>query len=271
MLQYAACFASCSTKAVLEKASKLVMASFNRCITEYNKLGHSGMAKIGPPLSEASAAFKQLLCSSPDHFSTPEARASLESECLDPKCRPTLSVPVLTFSFSSTVAWKMPYTCEQVTIEDRELLCSGLCSVIISLPSDQWHSSLDSLTQPIHSCLNTVTREAEMMTGSAGAAEGKLDDKIDAIMSKLSNEIRLLAAVVRCFSKADTAKNFFEDDRSKMISSSRNALVSLLHKSWPCLLHVGKKFTSYEVSERGVRTRFHCLLVLTNFLPSRRS
>ena len=147
----------------------------------------------------------------------------------------------------------MPYGCEQVTIENREQLASGLCTVIVYLPSDQWHSALNSLTEPIHSCLNTLTREAEMVTSSPGAAGGELDEKVAALMTKLSSEIRLLAAVVRCFSQADTSKNFFEGDQEKMVTRSRSSLVALLRKSWPCLIHIGKKLTSYEVSDGSCR------------------
>ncbi|KAL7530460.1 hypothetical protein ACHAXR_006117, partial [Thalassiosira sp. AJA248-18] len=235
-LQYSACFPSCQTKNVFETASELVFTSFNRGIGEYNNDGHLASAGGTSPLSEASNAFKQLLCSSPAQFSTPEAKAALEN------------------------AWKMPYACQHIAIEDREMLCSGLCSVIISLPSEQWNASLDALAQPVLSCLNVVTKEADQITAKAitgtlvvsvpgtGTA-GQHEHLIAPIMNRLSNEMRLLAAVVRYFIRARVSMDFSGGNRTAVIACHRNALVSLMHKSWPCLTHIAKEYCSHEVSK----------------------
>mmetsp|Transcript_1798 Transcript_1798/g.3860 ORF Transcript_1798/g.3860 Transcript_1798/m.3860 type:complete len:1156 (-) Transcript_1798:61-3528(-) len=227
---YAICFTSCQTKNVFETASELVITSFNRDMDQDNKHAHSTSTNDISPLSEASNALKQLLCSSPAQFSTPAARSALEN------------------------AWKMPYTrqqngmCSVIAIEDREVLCSGMCAVIVSLPSEQWLASLDALAQPILSCLNVVTKEADRVTIGAGAAgAGQRGHDVAPIMNRLSNEIRLLAAVVRCFIQADVSQNFSMESRAKVIAHHRNALVSLLHKSWPCQTHIAKKYCSHEV------------------------
>jgi len=220
--KYATSISSCQTKSVFETASELVFTSFNRGLNEYSTHGQLASTYGTSPLSEASNAFKQLLCSSPAQFSTPAARSALEN------------------------AWKMPYACQQIAIEDREMLCSGLCSVIVSLPSEQWNASLDALAQPILSCLNVVTKEADQVTGSAGEA-GQRENIVAPIMNRLSNEIRLLAAVVRCFIQADVSQIFSGGNRAIVIARHRNALVSLLHKSWIYLTHIGRKYCSYEV------------------------
>ena len=141
----------------------------------------------------------------------------------------------------------MPYTGQQIAIEDREVLCSGLCAVIVSLPSEQWSASLDALAEPIISCLNVVMREADQVKGSEGT-EGQPESNAAAIMKRLSNEICLLAAVVKQFIKADASKNFTGEEKANIIACHRSALVSLLHKSWPSLTHVGEKYCSNEVS-----------------------
>mmetsp|Transcript_14196 Transcript_14196/g.30254 ORF Transcript_14196/g.30254 Transcript_14196/m.30254 type:complete len:1153 (-) Transcript_14196:223-3681(-) len=219
--KYATSISSCETKTVFETASELVFASFNRGLEEYNKKGQSSPVDGISPLSEASNAFKQLLCSSPTQFSTPAARSALEN------------------------AWKMPYACQQMAIEDREMLCSGLCSVIISLPSEQWNASLDALAQPILSCLNVVTKEADQLFDIAGGTGPQ--ENLVALMNRLSNEIRLLAAVVRCFIEAGASQSYYGENKEGVIACHRNALVTLLHKSWPCLKHIGEKYCSYEV------------------------
>lgn len=136
----------------------------------------------------------------------------------------------------------MPYSCQYIAIEDRETLCNGLCAVILSLPSEQWNASLDGLAQPILSCLTVITREADQITATANT-------DIAPIMNRLSNEIRLLAAVVRFFILADVSKKFSGEEKEKAVTSHRNALVSLLHKSWPSLTHIGNRYCSHEVSE----------------------
>lgn len=216
--QYATCLPLCQTETAFETASELVISSFNHSINEYNKHGHLAVSACSPPLKEASNAFKHLLCSSPGQFSTPAAKAALDK------------------------AWRMPYSCQYIAIEDRETLCNGLCAVILSLPSEQWNTSLDGLAQPILSCLTVITREADQITATEGT-------DIAPIMNRLSNEIRLLAAIVRFFILADTSKNFSGEEKEKVVACHRNAVVALLHKSWPSLTHIGNRYCSHEVSE----------------------
>lgn len=216
---YAACFTSCQTSTVFERASELVITSFNRDIEEYTEHKYSSSTS---PLSEASNALEQLLCSSPAQFSTPAARSALES------------------------AWQMPYTRQNIKLEDREVLCSGMCSVIISLPSEQWIASLDALAQPILSCLNVVTKEADRVASCAGTVEAG-QHGVTPIMNRISNEICLLAAIVRCFIHAGVSQNFSGESKANIIACHRSALVSLLHKSWPCMAHIAKKYCYHEV------------------------
>ena len=127
------------------------------------------------------------------------------------------------------------------------MLCGGLCLFIISLPPQQWIASLDSLAQPILTCLNVVTKEADqVITDSGNSAQNGADP----IINRLANEIRLLAALLTCFTEADVTKNPSGDmSKPQLVLCQHNALVSLLHKSWPCLTHIAKKYCSYEVSE----------------------
>eukprot|EP00578_Thalassiosira_sp_NH16_P025166 CAMPEP_0181087580 /NCGR_PEP_ID=MMETSP1071-20121207/6347_1 /TAXON_ID=35127 /ORGANISM="Thalassiosira sp., Strain NH16" /LENGTH=1183 /DNA_ID=CAMNT_0023169475 /DNA_START=176 /DNA_END=3724 /DNA_ORIENTATION=- len=224
--EYAACFLSCESETVFDKASELVIASFDRDLNQYKGRGRLASATGTSPLSEASNALKQLFeCStqSPAECSTFTARSGLER------------------------AWRTPYTNQQIdiTVEDREMLCSGLCSVIISLAPQQWIPSLDALTQPILSCLNVITKEAHQITSNSGNARQRESD-VAPIINRLSNEIRLLTAVVTCFIQADVTKNSSGESKAQLVLFRHNALVSLLHKSWPCLTHIAEKYCSYE-------------------------
>ena len=157
----------------------------------------------------------------------------------------------------------MPYSSGYIAIDDREALCSGLCAVIISLPCAQWSASLDGLAQPVLSCINVVTREADAVTASG--------QDIAPIMNRLSNEIRLLAAVVRAFIRADVSRNFSGEERTNVVASHRSALVSLMHKSWPCLTHIADKYCSDEVSDpRVVCLRLPSISLLFLLIPYRR-
>lgn len=136
----------------------------------------------------------------------------------------------------------MSYTHHQnITIEDREILCSGLISAIISLPPEQWVGSLDALAQPILTCLSVVTKEADQLKSDSA-------DAVDPLMNRISTEVRLLASVVKCFIESNVSKNFSGDQRARISSCHRNALVSLLHRSWPILTHIATKYCAREVS-----------------------
>ena len=140
----------------------------------------------------------------------------------------------------------MPYVLQQtvITIQDREVLCSGLVSVIVSLPMEQWLDSLNSLAQPILSCLSDLSNEAD--------SASKTDQEksiIAPIMNRLSTEIRLLATVVICFIQTNVGKNYSGEERTKVVSCHRDALISLLHKAWPGLTLISKKYCSDEVSD----------------------
>ena len=152
------------------------------------------------------------------------------------------------FSPQNLDAWRRPYASQPIiSIEDREMICSVLCTVINICPPEQWLGSLDALAQPILSCLDVNVKEADRVTSGTGAAEQREND-VALIIDRLSIEVRLLAAVVRCFVEADVSKNFSGESRAMIIAYHRNALVALLHKSWPTLTYVAKQYCAHEVS-----------------------
>ncbi|ACI64744.1 predicted protein [Thalassiosira pseudonana CCMP1335] len=155
--KYASYFPQCETKEVFQAASQLAFTSFNTSIVEYTQ--HAALEPSGcpSPLSEASNALHKLLQSSPAHFSAPTAMSALQH------------------------AWTMPYECKQVAIEDRVTLCSGLCCVIASLPPAQWEPSLAAFAQPILTCIDVITKQSDISPS---------------VLTRLSNEVRLLGAII---------------------------------------------------------------------------
>lgn len=206
--QYASVLPLCEKKATFETASELAINSFNQDLSSLGSLERIGDSS---PLSEAANAIEQLLCSSPALFSSPAALSVLEN------------------------AWKAPYEGKRINVEEREMLCSGLCAVLISLPQDQWAASVDNLARPVITCLTIVSNEADQLM-SKGSDEG-----FGSLLIRLSNEIRLLAAIVQQFMKAKVDKVIDHRDR-------RKALIPLLHSSWPVLTHIGDKLGTQTVS-----------------------
>ena len=119
----------------------------------------------------------------------------------------------------------MPYNGKRLAIKDREILCSGFCVVIASLPTDQHASSIHKLTQPILSCLHVAVKEAETNLSQRSS-----------IIQRLANEIRLLAAVVKHFIRTDAPSRF-------------DLLSELLHKAWQVITFIGTTYSSEEVSK----------------------
>ena len=106
---------------------------------------------------------------------------------------------------------------------------------------------MDSLAQPILSCLDTLTTEVDRQC-SENAEE---NDAIDPLLIRLSHEIRLLATIVECFFQEVDSKNILlpKEHRHSMITCYRNPVVSLLHTCWPGLTHIAKNYGSFDVSK----------------------
>jgi hypothetical protein len=119
----------------------------------------------------------------------------------------------------------MPYHGKEINIEDREMLCSGLCVVVASLPSDQWGTALYQLTQPILSFLIVAAKEVDIQINERAS-----------IVQRMSNEIRLLAAVTRYFVRTQVPSRF-------------DLLSDLLQKSWQLLTFIGTTYSLEEVCD----------------------
>jgi len=212
--KYATVFPLCSSENTFETASELALSSFNRSLEGGNYDAFLDSCDVKSPLSESCNALQQLLRSCPAHFSAPTAMNALEN------------------------AWKMPYACRKVDIEDRESLCSGLCYVISSLPSEQWSVSVENLAKPLVACLSVLAKEADTE---------KNCDIIPSVMKRISHEILLLSSIVRYFDQADVSNL---DDGKRALRGK--VLVTLLNRNWSCLKHIGETYSSQEVVAEAI-------------------
>ena len=135
-------------------------------------------------------------------------------------------------------------------MDDREGICIGLISSVVSLQPEHWIGALSAIAQPILSCLNVLSKKADQLTtdSSAGKA-GESANQIHSLMKRISAEIMLLATLVKFFIEADVSKKIAAGEFGEKIKTAhRSATVALLHKSWPALTHIAKSYCADEVS-----------------------
>ena len=133
-----------------------------------------------------------------------------------------------------------------ISIEDREILCSSLISIIFTSPPDNWSASLDTFAQPILSSLDNITKEADLACSNVA----EKDDAVNKLLARLSNEIHLLGTTVKCFGQEGDARSIAlsKESRATMFAHYRDPVVSLMHTCWPGLTHIAKSYGSIDVS-----------------------
>lgn len=175
------------------------------------------------PFSEAAKATRILLTRSPNSFATQNAISLLAS------------------------AWETSYIASNrgmLTIEDREELCKGICSVVASLTNDERENSYHAFATPVVECLHTLTKQAD-------AASQQEVGRLTPIIPRLADELRLLSTMVKSFSSALEKAGTGDSSSHAMASSfTMQASVELLKKLWPCLSHIAASFSSNkQISE----------------------
>lgn len=180
------------------------------------------------PVAEAATALRNVLTRSPGRFATPEALAALES------------------------GWKASYASansneENIKVEDREALCSGLCRVLAALPSDQWTASLSALATPTVECLEAALQKAEELAGK--------DAEQFPLLERIADEIKLLSVMVRTFRNASAKSESADKDPNP-------ALVSVLHRAWPCLSHASEKLGSCAIISTSLSDLLTCCVAV---------
>lgn len=129
-----------------------------------------------------------------------------------------------------------------LTVEDREEICKGICSVVASFPENQREKPYHAFALPVVECLHAMTKEADSANSNSGG-------NIAAIIPRLADEVRLLATMVKSFTTV-VHKNstHMHTDQNGSDQSSLQPSVGLLKKLWPCLTHIATNYTADRVS-----------------------
>jgi hypothetical protein len=154
-------------------------------------------------------------------------------------------MPKRKLTFSDSGAWETTYiACNRgmLTIEDREEICKGICSVVASFPGNQREKPYHAFALPVVECLHAMTKEADSVKNSP-------DGNIAAIIPRLADEVRLLSTMVKSFTAVvhKNSKQMHTDQNGSDLSALQPS-VGLLKKLWPCLTHIATNYTAGRVS-----------------------
>jgi hypothetical protein len=171
------------------------------------------------PFSEAALALHYLLTEQPGHFMTEQALKALG------------------------IAWEACYMASNqagaVTIEAREALCDGLCHVLATLPRNQQGKPFQVLFIPTLECLRTMTKLADECNANS---QGN-DKKLDSILVRVSDEIRILSVMAETYQKVTLRSSVpVASDESQ----GEEPFLSVLRKAWPSVSHVAESFNKNE-------------------------
>ena len=226
--QYARWYSKTPSAGSLDKAAELALTAFNTTASPDYSRNEAVKDMIDEmdvsPVAEAATALRNILTRSPGRFATPEALAALESGWIA--------------SYESANSGE-----ENIKVEDREALCSGLCRVLAALPSDQWVASLSALATPTIQCLEAASKKAEELVGK--------DAEQFPLLDRMADEIKLLSVMVRTFRSAAKKSESSDNDPNP-------ALIAILHRAWPCLSQVSEKLGSYAMISRSLSDLLTC-------------
>lgn len=233
--KYANWYSKSPTNGLLDTAADLALSSFSQASSAFHD---DAIARVMvkemtiSPFAEAATALRNILCRSPAHFATPRALVVLGG------------------------GWESSYntTCEDISIEDREVICSGICRVLAALPTDQWVSSLSALARPTIGCLETVSKTADGALSTDSMR--KNTEQLFSIIQRGADEIRLLSTMIRTFNKA-AARGFAQmasgcKSSAEGHKGSEHPSLAILQRAWPCILHMAEKFGQHEVISAAV-------------------
>lgn len=218
--KYAIFFSKTPTSGVLDSAAELALMSFTLASNAFrDNISACNIMKMMQvsPFAQAATALRDILCRSPSHFATPQVLTALAG------------------------GWETSYVSansdDRLSVEDREALCNGICTVLASLPSDQLVKSLNALSRPTIDSLEIVIKKAnDILAENASMNENK-NISLPSILKRGADEIRLLTTMTKTFN----------DVRSNNGGILEYPSLSLLRGSWPCLIYLAEKYSSYDI------------------------
>ena len=126
---------------------------------------------------------------------------------------------------------------ENIGIDDKKALCGEISRVLSILPLEKWTTSLSILANPTIQCIKTATEIAD------GQILGNNDhEKITKIISRISEEICVLATILRTFYRASMKIVKAIDSINKL----EVPILTVLQDIWPLISHIAQKCSSNE-------------------------
>ena len=146
--------------------------------------------------------------------------------------------------FIQTDLWKESYVdanseANKIKINDRIALCSGICRVLVILPSKQCSPSLNALAQPTIESVEDITNYTEGCKKKTGENSNDYNLSIH-VLSRIAEEIMILSTMIRTFNNATSKNNDILTD------SSVHPLFTVLKRLWPCLSYAAEKYSWNE-------------------------
>jgi hypothetical protein len=165
------------------------------------------------------------------------------------------------------VGWEAAYLASNrvgaVTIEAREALCEGICSVLASLPNSQRARPLQILFNPTIECLRTMTKMADE---SVASVQKNDQSYLGPILVRVADEIRILSTMVRTYSRGTSETSDMQDQGSQT-PAGEDPYLTVLRQAWPSISHIAETFNKNEVRLLAKCCRF-LGRVLTDVLVS---
>jgi len=217
--KYAIWLSKSNTKDILDAAMSLVLSLFSQLTSHPPATFH--VENSSACASEVATAIKTIVSSLPEHFATIEFLSSMES------------------------IWKrlcINQNSPEIGMDERRITGCAICQIISVLPPEKWIESLTNLTNPAFELIGKFAEESVT-----------LDDTVTSEnqVSKLSDEISLVASILRDFHDAIDRRNIllsFEKEKS---------ILSILQNCWRFINHIiDKGHCVYENLSMAVSETF---------------
>ena len=144
----------------------------------------------------------------------------------------------------SLAGWEASYSAANtqgiLSTEDRLAICTGICYILASLPSNQHEKSLLALAMPSLDCFERMLKHANT------AAANSSWDQTNVILERISSEIMIITTMTTAFTEA-VKKNQSTTLNSKTAAINESAM-PILKRVWPSVSSVASSYNYHDVS-----------------------
>jgi len=157
-----------------------------------------------------------------------------------------------------TASWRSLYDITKedsgaLSVEDRKVFCSGICSVLMLLPTDDCHQAIAALSEPVLLKIENALKMLEPTKQDRNSSQSSQPH-----FTALSEDVQILSTIIYSFHNHNFNCEINEFDYSSVENNGniQNPLRSLLQTSWPALSHIA---LTYSWNERIASSLFDLL------------